>query len=25
VDPISKDGQEIVSNFVKLDNLCGQR
>ena len=25
VDPNSKDGQEIVSNFVKLDNLCGQR
>ena len=25
VDPNSKDGQEVVSNFVKLDNLCGQR
>ena len=25
VDPNSKDGQEIVSNFVKLDNSCGQR
>src|SRR5438552_5684371 len=25
VDPNSKDGQEIVSNLVKLDNLCGQR
>jgi flagellar motility protein MotE (MotC chaperone) len=25
VDPNSKDGQEIVSNFVKLDNFCGQR
>ena len=25
VDPKSKDGQEIVSNFVKLDNSCGQR
>jgi hypothetical protein len=25
VDPNSKDGQEIASNFVKLDNLCGQR
>jgi hypothetical protein len=25
VDPNSKDGQEIVSNLVKLDNSCGQR
>jgi flagellar motility protein MotE (MotC chaperone) len=25
VDPNSKDGQEIVSTFVKLDNSCGQR
>src|SRR3974377_2395564 len=25
VNPNSKDGQEIVSNFVKLDNSCGQR
>ena len=25
VDPYSKDGQDVVSNFVKLDNLCGQR
>ena len=25
VDPNSKDGQDIVSNFVKLDNSCGQR
>ena len=25
VDPNSKDGQEVVSNFVKLDNSCGQR
>src|SRR6516164_9439129 len=25
VDPNSKDGQEIMSNFVKLDNSCGQR
>jgi hypothetical protein len=25
VDTNSKDGQEIVSNFVKLDNFCGQR
>jgi hypothetical protein len=25
VDPNSKDGQEIVSNFVKLDNSSGQR
>jgi len=25
VDPNSKDGQEIASNFVKLDNSCGQR
>ena len=25
VDPNSKDDQEIVSNFVKLDNSCGQR
>ena len=25
VDQNSKDGQEIVSTFVKLDNSCGQR
>ena len=25
VDPNSKDGQEIASNLVKLDNSCGQR
>ena len=25
VDPNSKDGQEIVSTFVQLDNSCGQR
>jgi hypothetical protein len=25
VDPNSTDGQEILSNFVKLDNSCGQR
>ena len=25
IDPNSKDGQEIESNFVKLANSCGQR